>query len=391
VFGSHLSIAGSVANALREARALGLDCVQVFTKNQQQWNAPPLSPDAVGQWAAERRALGWATAPGAPDRVVSHASYLANLASPDPALHARSLALMREELARCETLDIPLLVFHPGAAVGCAEDEAEERIASACRELLRAPGRTVLCLENVAGQGSTVGRTLEQLARLRARAIDAGAPPERLAFCLDSCHAHAGGYDLSTRSGAEDFVARVDRTITIAGVRVLHLNDSKGAAGSRVDRHQHIGEGTIGLAGFQVLVNTPGWAQVPKIMETPKGRTGGVAWDSINVARLRSLVGRSDDPGTVRDLIGGGSAPRGRARSNATSAATGRGPAARRRGSSGSARVPAPVRRSGRRAPAKGRAAHSGARSAGGPSGGKRRQPAERSGRARPTRRRPRR
>ncbi len=306
MFGSHLSIAGSMANALREARSLGLDCVQVFTKNQQQWIAPPLSPGAVSEWDAERRAMGWATGAGAPDRVVSHASYLANLASPDPALHARSVALMHKEVARCEALEIPLLVFHPGAAVGSAEDEAEGRIVSACCELLRAPGRTVLCLENVAGQGSTIGRTLEQLARLRARVIDAGAPPHRLSFCLDSCHAHAGGYDLSTRTGAEEFVAGVERTITAAAVRVLHLNDSKGAAGSRVDRHQHIGEGTIGLAGFRVLVNVACWAQVPKIMETPKGQNGTVAWDTINVSRLRSLVGRADETGTALDPISAG-------------------------------------------------------------------------------------
>lgn len=299
MFGSHLSIAGSMANALHEARALGLDCVQVFTKNQQQWSAPALADGVVETWLAALRELGWDSAKGSPgpSRVVSHASYLSNLASPDDALRLKSLALMRDELDRCERLAIGLLVFHPGAATGSTREEGLERIAQGVASLLAAArtGSWVLCLENVAGAGTTLGRTLDELAWLRARAIELGAPSGRVGFCLDTCHAHAAGYDLSTRAGGEAFVAQVDRVLGLAHVRVLHLNDSKGGVSSRLDRHQHIGEGTIGPAGFAGVLACAPWREIPKILETPKGQTpDGVAFDTINVARLRALAGKGE-------------------------------------------------------------------------------------------------
>ncbi|MGQ0628265.1 MAG: deoxyribonuclease IV [Phycisphaerales bacterium] len=291
MFGSHLSIAGSMTNALREAESLGLECVQVFTKNQQQWSAPPLKPEVVEEWTRELARLGWDGS-----RLVSHASYLINLGSPDPDLRAKSLHLMRDELSRCITLGIGHLVFHPGAFTTSTAPEGIERIATAIGTLINetraAP--TVMCFENVAGAGTTIGRRFEELADLRARVIALTGAPERVGFCIDSCHAHAAGYDLSEAAGATNVLAELIATLGPGSVRVLHLNDSKGAAGSHLDRHEHIGRGTIGLAGFAAIVNHPAFARTPKIMETPKDDPqDGIAWDTVNVQAVRGLLGKN--------------------------------------------------------------------------------------------------
>lgn len=295
MIGSHLSVAGGMTNALVEAEALDLDCVQVFTKNQQQWAAPPLTPEVIAGWRAELERLGWHSGP---PRTVSHASYLANLASPDDALRAKSIALIQEELSRCERLGIGLLVMHPGAFTTATLDEGIERIAAACAGLLAAPavagslGRPVLCLENVAGQGSTIGRRFEELTRLRER-IEVLAPSAkgRVGFCIDTCHAHAAGYDLSDARRSAAALKELENTLGAEHVHCLHLNDSKAACGSRVDRHEHIGRGTIGLAGFGPWVNHPRLGRLPMIMETPKGEDAkGRPWDEVNAAALRGLL-----------------------------------------------------------------------------------------------------
>jgi len=292
--------------------------VQVFTKNQQQWKAPPLKPEAIAAWNAERGRLGWGTdaARGEPERVTSHASYLINTASPDDALRAKSIDLLRDEVERCEALGIGLLVFHPGAHTGGTREEGIERIAHACSTIIAQTSgyATVMCFENVAGAGTTIGRTLEELAALRARAVDLGAPPERLGFCIDTCHAHAAGYDLSTPGRAAEFMAALDSVVGFSSVRCLHVNDSRGPCGSRLDRHEHIGRGTIGAAaggGFGAIVGHPSMARVPKIMETPKGDDpSGVNWDTINVSALRALAsGESLQTASQATATSGGAAP----------------------------------------------------------------------------------
>lgn len=299
MIGSHLSIAGSMTNALDAAQALGLDCVQVFTKNQQQWSIKPLAAEEINRWSAARLAMGWA--PGADggreraQRVVSHASYLINLASPDEVLRQKSIELMRVEIERCEALGIVPLVFHPGAHTTATRPEGIVRVADACARLLRETSgyAVTLCLENVAGAGSTLGRTLEELAELRARIIDAGGPgaPDRVGFCLDTCHAHAAGYDLSTAAGAREFLDRAEALLGAPAIRVLHLNDSKGAAGSRLDRHEHIGRGTIGLDGFAEVVGRASLGDIPRIMETPKEPDAtGRDMDLVNAGLLRELA-----------------------------------------------------------------------------------------------------
>jgi deoxyribonuclease-4 len=302
-----------MAGALREAEALGLDCMQVFTKNQQQWKAPALKAEAVSEWAGELGRLGWtggvggvASAGGAVGaggaggcRTVSHASYLANMGSPDEALREKSIGLMLEEVRRCTTLGIPLLVFHPGAFTTSTREEGLARIAAgAARLLTETPeSSVVLCFENVAGAGTTIGRSFEELAELRERTLAlagkgrAKRADGRVGFCIDTCHAHAAGYDLSTRAKADAALKELERVVGLERVRVLHLNDSKGAAGSRLDRHEHIGRGTIGLEGFAAVMRHAGLADRPMIMETPKGEgPGGEAWDTINARTLRGLM-----------------------------------------------------------------------------------------------------
>lgn len=297
MFGSHLSIAGGMIHALLEAEALGLDTVQVFTKNQQQWNAPPLKAPDREAWLTKLRELGWQ------DRTVSHASYLINLASPNDELWAKSIDLMVVELERCEALSIPFLVHHPGAFTTSDADAGLGRIAKAYKELFkRTKGfRVVSCLEDTVGSGSNLGRTFEELADLRERIIEATGEAGRVGFCLDTCHMHAGGYDLSTKTGADAALAEFDRLCGLSHVRVLHLNDSVAGPGSRKDRHAHIGEGTIGLGtshatlagtGFASFCQHPAFRAIPKIMETPKGQTdAGTAFDTLNLRRLRKLCG----------------------------------------------------------------------------------------------------
>ena len=296
MFGSHLSIAGDMTNALREGERLGMDTVQVFTKNQQQWRVAPLADELVHAWKGEIARLSWE------GRTVSHASYLINLASPDDELWKKSIDLMRVEIERCEALEIPFLVHHPGAYTTSDAPSGLGRIADAYRELFKSTRgfRCVSCLEDTAGAGSHLGRTLEELADLRRRIIDAAGTPERVGFCLDTCHLHAGGYDLTTRKGGEEVLDRFGNLCGMETLRVLHMNDSKGACGSRLDRHAHIGEGTIGgstndatlrASGFAAFVNHPALKNVPKILETPKEDTeAGTPMDVVNLARLRRLV-----------------------------------------------------------------------------------------------------
>ncbi len=322
MIGSHLSISGSMADALREAALIGLDCVQVFTKNQQQWRVAELDPAAVDEWLGVAEKMGWLERGGAgvnkagaqagaraspassPTRLVSHASYLANLASPDDDLYAASVDLMRTEVQRAAKLGIGCVVFHPGAHTTGTRPQGVRRIIEACVRLLEMPlpidaiSRPVLCLENVAGAGSTIGGAMEELAGIRREILAAGGEAGRVGFCIDTCHAHVYGEDLSTAAGARAFVMKMESTIGLSNVRVLHVNDAKPPAGSRLDRHEHIGRGTIGRGGFAAFFDSfigaqraAGLPSVPMILETAKGRgADGRLLDEVNAATLRSLL-----------------------------------------------------------------------------------------------------
>lgn len=282
MFGSHLSIAGGLHRAIEQAEQLGLRTVQIFTRNQRQWNVKPLTKEQTALWKQHLKASGL-------KKPVSHDSYLINLANPDPKTHARSMKLMTDELQRCEALGIGYLVAHPGAHLGEGESAGLKRIARSLDQLHEnLPGYKVrTCLEITAGQGTNLGYTLEHLRDI----IDAVREPDRLAVCLDTAHALEAGYPLDSEEGARQFLREVGRTVGLRTVKVWHLNDSKTPRGSRVDRHAHIGQGHIALDAFAVIVNHRGFASVPKILETPKeDAPDGTPMDTVNLNMLRSLM-----------------------------------------------------------------------------------------------------
>jgi len=253
MFGSHLSIAGGLHNALLEAESLGCETTQIFTKNQKQWNCAPCTPEAAAEWKAHCKRLKF-------KRTVSHDSYLINLASANPELRRKSINLFVDELQRCELLGIPYLVTHPGAHMGQGEEVGLRLVAQALDEvhsLVPADG-VVTCLEITAGQGSSLGYRLEHLASI----MDQVKAPERLAVCLDTAHLFAAGYDFRGRKYPK-FRNEIQATVGLKRVKVLHLNDSKKDLGSRVDRHEHIGRGTIGLDGFRPFVRDEAFAKIP--------------------------------------------------------------------------------------------------------------------------------
>ena len=281
MFGSHLSISGGVHEAILAARGLAMDCVQVFTKNQRQWTAPPLGAEAIALWRDAKAKTGVTLA-------VSHDSYLINLASPDDAAWRKSIEAFADELRRCDQLDIPFLVTHPGAHMGAGEDAGLSRVAAALDELHGAMPdlRAVTCLEITAGQGTSLGHRLEHLRTI----IDRVSQPGRVAVCLDSAHMLEAGYDLTTGDGAARVLDEVDRVVGLERVKVWHLNDSKTPRGSRVDRHEHIGHGHVALEAMATIVRHPAFATVPKILETAKeDAPDGRPWDAINLATLRDL------------------------------------------------------------------------------------------------------
>lgn len=285
-FGSHLSVAGGVENAITAALELGFDTVQIFVKNQRQWRAPPLAAESLRRWR-ERLESSKGFGP-----TVAHASYLVNLAAADESLWDKSRDAFVEELRRCDQLGVPYLVVHPGAAGEQPRDAALARVAESLNRIAREhPSlRTMTLLEATAGQGSALGRRLEELGAI----LDQVQRPERVGVCLDSCHLFAAGYDLRDPQIYEAAMRLADQVIGLQRVRCWHLNDSKGDLGSRVDRHEHIGHGHIGDAGFVNILADPRWHGVPKILETEKeDGPDGRPWDAVNLDRLRAIAKRA--------------------------------------------------------------------------------------------------
>lgn len=285
MFGSHLSIAGGMHNALLEAHSLGMNCVQVFTKNQRQWRVKPLTDEQVNLWNEHTRQTKIS-------QVVSHDSYLINLASPSPEAREKSMALFREELLRCETLGIADLVTHPGAHMKEGEPAGLKRVATALNELHKElPGLSVItCLEVTAGQGTCLGAKFEHIRQI----IDQVKEPHRVAVCLDTAHTLEAGYDLTSAEGCRAVLQEFDQVVGLDQIRVIHLNDSKTPRGSRVDRHEHIGHGHVALEAFAVIVKQKQFKSIPKILETPKAEApDGRPWDTVNLEVLQGLTRRS--------------------------------------------------------------------------------------------------
>jgi len=281
ILGAHMSIAGGYHKAVEAARRVGCDCVQLFTKNNNQWRAKPIEEEQGirFQSALAEQGIG---------HPIAHDSYLINLASPDDALWKKSIDALVIELQRAEQLGIPYVVAHPGAYTSSSESKGLERIVQALDELHeQTVGLKAQCLlETTAGQGSNLGWKFEHLAAM----LDGVGAPDRLGVCFDTCHVFAAGYAIGTEKDYKATMRSLDKTVGVKKIRAFHLNDSLKPSGSRVDRHAPIGHGEMGLEPFRFLLSDRRFRKVPMYLETPKGEENGVAWDLLNLRTLRSLI-----------------------------------------------------------------------------------------------------
>jgi deoxyribonuclease-4 len=286
--GAHMSIAGGLPRAVDRAKASRCQALQIFTKSAGQWRARPLPPDEIALF--RRRVQETGIHP-----VVAHNSYLINLAAAAPSLRAQSIASLGEELDRAESLGLDGLVMHPGSYTSGSEEEGLRLIGDAIAALLaeRPRAKTMVLLEHTAGQGTNLGHRFEHLAAI----IERAGGSRRIGVCLDTCHLLTAGYDLCTEAGYESTFRELDRIVGLDRLKVFHLNDSKKPCGSRVDRHEHIGKGCLGLEPFRRLLNDPRFASLPMLLETPKLETPASKrrsdvdpWDARNLRALRKLL-----------------------------------------------------------------------------------------------------
>ncbi|MGH9346221.1 MAG: deoxyribonuclease IV [Vicinamibacterales bacterium] len=282
--GAHMSVAGGVSTAVARAVAHGCESLQIFTKNASQWRGKPLDPQEVHAFRTGIDAAGITP-------VVSHASYLINLATTVPALREQSLAAFLDELDRAEALGLLGVVIHPGTCTAGTDANALRLIADGIRHAFRARPRrtTMVLLEHTAGQGRTVGHRFEHLAAI----IDHLDGSARVGVCLDTCHLVASGYDITTEAGHRDTFEAFDRLVGLGRLRVFHANDSKKPCGSRVDRHAHIGHGCLGIEPFRRILHDRRFAGLPMLIETEKsptaGRIGLMATDPLDLRNLETL------------------------------------------------------------------------------------------------------
>jgi deoxyribonuclease IV len=286
LIGAHLSTKGGLSTIFERATAIDASAVALFAKNGNQWKGKELTDEECASFAAQRTV----------QPLLTHASYLINLATTNPEFHRKSIAALIDELDRAERLGIHAVVLHPGAHLGAGADAAIDQIARSLDVVHAAiPNhRVVTLLETGAGQGTCVGCTFEELGQMIARVDD----KRRVGICFDTCHVFAAGYELRTRDSYERTIDEMERFVGLDNVGAFHLNDSKKPLGSRVDRHQHIGEGELGLEPFRFLLNDPRFKRIPKVLETPKPIE--TESDLKNTRTLRSLIGVADRPSARR-------------------------------------------------------------------------------------------
>lgn len=276
--GVHVSVAGGVDLAVERGVALKCDSIQIFNKNNNQWKAFVISDEVVARYKANLKACSI-------HPVISHASYLINLATSDQALWEKSRDSFAEELDRCDRLGIPYLIVHPGSHMGAGEDVGIARVAAALNEIYaRKKVKCVTTIEHTAGQGNHIGYKFEHLAGIRKGMND----KKKFAVCLDTCHLVAAGYDYSTPEKYQAMMASFDKIVGLKTLKAVHLNDSKTTLGSRVDRHDHIGKGTVSKSGFRSFLTDPRLAEIPGVIETPTDGTGKD--EKRNLATLRRLA-----------------------------------------------------------------------------------------------------
>lgn len=279
--GAHQSVAGGLYLAFERIKKVDGDALQIFTRNQRQWNPPPLKEQEI-----ELFREAWEKTPGM--AVNSHASYLVNLATDKEELLQKSVNNLAAELQRCARLDIPQVVLHPGSHGGSGVEAGLNRFVKGLDQALeKANTATMVLVETTAGQGTGLGADFRELGFI----LSHSKYPELLGVCVDSCHIFAAGYELRTSKGYQDTMRALEESIGFAQIQLLHLNDSKKELGSRVDRHDHIGKGHIGLEGFRNLMQDDRLAHLAMTLETPKGEK--LLEDMENLATLRQLCSES--------------------------------------------------------------------------------------------------
>lgn len=279
LLGAHMSIAQGLDQAVQQAVTLGCTTLQFFTKSNRQWHAKELN-------SVEIQAFKDAQKQSVVTDIVAHASYLINLGSPDEQTRSKSIVALLIELERCSLLSIPYLVVHPGSHVKTDQDVCLEVIKQSIDSTLEQyHGNTMILLETMSGQGSTMCYTLEQLSWILKHVVD----KKRIGICVDTCHVFAAGYDISTQQGYAAFWKHYDDILGLNTLKAIHLNDSKKPCGSRVDRHEHIGQGAIEIGTFALLMNDERFFDVPKILETPLDEKGDHA---MNLKTLKGLLSK---------------------------------------------------------------------------------------------------
>jgi deoxyribonuclease-4 len=277
LLGFHLSIAGGIDHVIERAVSRGLTAIQVFLKNNNRWEGPPLEEKTAKGFLEKRRIH--------PIYVAGHAGYLINLAGKGEK-HARSLEALKDDMERCDRLGIEELVVHPGSHLGDGRDKGIDRIITSLNRLNNYRDHNVrILLETMAGQGSSMGERFEDLAEI----IEGSERKEKLGVCLDTAHIFAAGYDFRTENDLEHILEQFDTTVGLNRLKLIHINDSKREPGSRVDRHEHIGQGEIGLDGFRLFLNDTRLIHIPMIMETPREKDDD-EYDRLNWSTLQELI-----------------------------------------------------------------------------------------------------
>jgi deoxyribonuclease-4 len=278
-----MSIGGGVHTAIERGCSIKCTAIQIFVKNNMQWFARPLAREEIRAFLEHRQR-------GQLLSIFAHANYLINLAATNPQFLENSIRALSEELTRADQLELPFLVLHPGAHLGVGEEGGLDKIVDSINRVFRKIPKvqTRIALETTAGQGSCLGHRFEQIAYI----IENVRQPERLCVCLDTAHVFAAGYNIGSEAGAKKTFREFDRVIGLNRLAAIHVNDSKTARGSRVDRHQHIGKGQIGLDAFRFIMRDRRFRKIPKVLETPKGKA--MRKDVANLKTLRRLIDSGD-------------------------------------------------------------------------------------------------
>ena len=279
LLGAHMSIAGGVDMAIERARSIDCTAMQMFVKNNMQWFARPLTRNEIALFLEHQQRSELLS-------IFAHANYLINLAATNGQFHANSIRSLSQELVRADRLELPFLVLHPGAHLGAGEEAGLDKIIKSIDRVFSGLPKinTRIALETTAGQGSCLGNKFEHLAYIISRVRE----PQRLCVCLDTAHVFAAGYDISSEGSVRKTFREFDLVIGLDRLAAIHLNDSKTACGSRVDRHEHIGTGKIGLPAFRFIMRARRFRKVPKVLETPKGKD--LQEDVVNLKTLRRLM-----------------------------------------------------------------------------------------------------